>query len=273
MSALTTDRRRPPADRWPATPPRRHSLAGGRAGDGLPGVGLHLPRRPGDGRRDADPDQHRHPCAGRRSTPGGSASRSGAGLARLRVTRPSSPAAWRSGSCCPSAGRASSPSRRTGRAVRPDRPADRRGTAVGRVPAGRYPATVRRRRSIAGVVLGFAGVAGLIAGQGRCGAPDVGPADRRGREHVVGARVPGSSRGWTLPSDPFTLVVHELLVGGTVLTALGLLRGSTSSPAPTRARRGPRGASWCSSGPSWRSPPTTGCSGPPASRWSRRTPT
>ena len=37
-----------------------------------------------------------------------------------------------------------------------------------------------------------------------------------------------------LPADPFTLVVYELLVGGTVLTVSGLLRGEHFAPATYR---------------------------------------
>ena len=84
-------------------------------------------------------------------------------------------------------------------------------------------------RSIAGVVLGFAGVAGLIAGEGGAGAPTW------ALLVVVVASMSWALGTWLqprldLPSDPFTLVVYELLVGGTVLTSLGLLRGEHFSP-------------------------------------------
>lgn len=93
------------------------------------------------------------------------------------------------------------------------------------------------RRSIAGVALGFAGVAGLIVGEGGAGEVPTRPL-----LIVVVASMSWALGTWlqprlVLPPDPFTLVVYELLVGGTVLTALGLLRGERPAPAsyPTEA--------------------------------------
>jgi drug/metabolite transporter (DMT)-like permease len=91
--------------------------------------------------------------------------------------------------------------------------------------------------SIAGVVVGFAGVAGLIVGEGGAGATPTWPL-----LVVVVASMSWALGTWlqprlVLPADPFTLVVYELLVGGTVLTASGLLRGERFAPSayPTEA--------------------------------------
>jgi len=83
-----------------------------------------------------------------------------------------------------------------------------------------------RGASLAGVVVGFAGLAALIASRGG----EVGVVPLGGSLIVVAAATSwavGSfvSRSLPLPSDPFIATVYESLAGGAVLTAVGLGRG------------------------------------------------
>ena len=88
-----------------------------------------------------------------------------------------------------------------------------------------------RPRSVAGVVLGFAGASALIAGEGGAGA-----APTAALLIVVLASMSWSLGTWLqprleLPSNAFTMVVYEMLVGGAVLTLLGVARGESLSLA------------------------------------------
>ena len=88
-----------------------------------------------------------------------------------------------------------------------------------------------RPRSVVGVVLGFAGASALIAGEGGGGA-----APTAALLIVVLASMSWSLGTWLqprleLPSNAFTMVVYEMLVGGAVLTLLGVARGESLSLA------------------------------------------
>lgn len=88
-----------------------------------------------------------------------------------------------------------------------------------------------RGRSIVGVVLGFAGAAALIVGEG-----GVGGAPTAALFIVVLASMSWSLGTWLqprlrLPADALTVVVYEMLVGGAVLTVLGAIRGEQFDPA------------------------------------------
>ena len=86
-------------------------------------------------------------------------------------------------------------------------------------------------RSIVGVGVGFAGVAGLVTDTSGTGGPPAGALLL-----VVVASAAWALGTWLqprlmLPEDPFVVVVYELLIGGTVLTLLGLLGGQRAAPA------------------------------------------
>jgi drug/metabolite transporter (DMT)-like permease len=87
-----------------------------------------------------------------------------------------------------------------------------------------------RARSVVGVVLGFAGVAWLLVGARGTGA---GPTSAL--LLVVAASMSWALGTWLqprlgLPANAFTVVVYEMLVGGTVLSLLGLSRGERFVP-------------------------------------------
>ena len=90
-------------------------------------------------------------------------------------------------------------------------------------------------RSVLGVILGFAGAVVLIAGHGGTGT-----APTSALLIVLAASMSWALGTWLqprlgLPADPFTVVVYEMLVGGTVLTAMGAVRGEHFAPASYRA--------------------------------------
>ncbi len=87
-----------------------------------------------------------------------------------------------------------------------------------------------RGRSIAGVLLGFTGVAALVAAGGGAGA-----APTWALLIVLVASMSWAFGTWLqprlgLPADPFLVVVYEMLVGGTVLCVLGVTRGERLDP-------------------------------------------
>ena len=86
-------------------------------------------------------------------------------------------------------------------------------------------------RSVVGVLLGFTGTAALLAGNG---AADAAPTSAL--LIVVIASMSWALGTWLqprlrLPANPFTVVVYEMLIGGTVLTVLGATRGEHFAPA------------------------------------------
>jgi drug/metabolite transporter (DMT)-like permease len=86
------------------------------------------------------------------------------------------------------------------------------------------------------MVVGFAGVMVLIAGEG---GADAGPT--WALLVVVLASMSWALGTWLqprlrLPANPFALVVYEMLVGGTVLTLLGLARGERFAPTAYSGR-------------------------------------
>ena len=88
-----------------------------------------------------------------------------------------------------------------------------------------------RPRAVVGVILGFAGAAALIAGQGATNA-----APTSALLIVLVASMSWALGTWLqprlrLPADPFTVVVYEMLVGGTVLTVIGVAQGEHFAPA------------------------------------------
>jgi drug/metabolite transporter (DMT)-like permease len=101
-----------------------------------------------------------------------------------------------------------------------------------RILSGERPA----RRTLAGVFLGFGGVAVLITANGVGGAfPPWTIAV------VVLAGLSWAFGSWCqprlpLPRDPFVVVVYEMLVGGGVLTVLGLASGEGFHPLDYSAR-------------------------------------
>ena len=85
-------------------------------------------------------------------------------------------------------------------------------------------------RSLVGVLVGFAGVAGLIAAEGGAGATPT-----WALLVVVVASMSWALGTWLqprleLPRDPFVLVTYEMLIGGVVLTLLGALQGERLDP-------------------------------------------
>ena len=92
------------------------------------------------------------------------------------------------------------------------------------------------RRTLVGVVVGFVGVAVLITANGLGGAF---PAWTLAV--IVLAGLSWALGSWSqprlrLPSDPFVVVVYEMLVGGGTLTILGLLSGEEFNPSTYSAR-------------------------------------
>ena len=90
----------------------------------------------------------------------------------------------------------------------------------------RPPAT-----TVLGVLVGFAGAALLVAGHGVGAAVPTWTLLA-----VVAASVAWALGSWLqphlgLPRDPFVVVVYEMLVGGVLLTMLGLGRGEHFDPA------------------------------------------
>ena len=88
-----------------------------------------------------------------------------------------------------------------------------------------------RATSVAGVLLGFAGVAALVAAGGGAEAGST-----WALLIVLVASMSWAFGTWLqprlgLPTDPFVVVVYEMLVGGTVLCVLGATRGEQLDPA------------------------------------------
>jgi drug/metabolite transporter (DMT)-like permease len=101
-----------------------------------------------------------------------------------------------------------------------------------RTMAGDRPAAA----TVLGVMVGFAGVSLLVVGNGVGGTVPAWTLLT-----VVAASVAWSLGSWLqphlhLPRDPFVVVVYEMLVGGAVLTIVGLGRGEHFSPAAYTAR-------------------------------------
>jgi len=96
-----------------------------------------------------------------------------------------------------------------------------------RILSGERPAS----RTLAGVIVGFGGVAVLITANGLSGAF---PAWALAA--IVLAGLSWAFGSWyqprlRLPRDPFVVVVYEMLIGGGVLTILGLASGEGLHPA------------------------------------------
>jgi drug/metabolite transporter (DMT)-like permease len=88
-----------------------------------------------------------------------------------------------------------------------------------------------RLATVAGVLVGFMGLAVLVLSRGGTGAVPL-----AGALLVVGAAVSwalGSflSRGLPLPPDPFVASVYEMLTGAVALAVLALVRGERLAPA------------------------------------------
>ncbi|MGH8833510.1 MAG: EamA family transporter [Actinomycetes bacterium] len=101
-----------------------------------------------------------------------------------------------------------------------------------RVLSGEHPTS----RTLAGVIVGFSGVAVLITANGLGGAL---PAWALAA--IVLAGMSWAFGSWCqprlrLPRDPFGVVVYEMLVGGGVLTILGLASGEGFHPADYSVR-------------------------------------
>ena len=84
--------------------------------------------------------------------------------------------------------------------------------------------------SVAGVLLGFAGLAWLVLG-GR----DNGDVPLLGASFVLAASAFWAFGSWvqprlTLPRNPFVITVHEMWTGGALMVGAGLVRGETVSP-------------------------------------------
>jgi drug/metabolite transporter (DMT)-like permease len=84
--------------------------------------------------------------------------------------------------------------------------------------------------SIAGVLVGFGGVATLLAGHGAHGSAATGAL-----LIVVAASMAWACGSWLqprlpLPADPFVVVCYEMLIGGTLLSLLGTVRGEHFTP-------------------------------------------
>ena len=91
-------------------------------------------------------------------------------------------------------------------------------------------------RSLAGVLVGFGGVAWLIAGHGVDGGVPIGSLLL-----VVLASMAWACGSWLhphlrLPADPFTVVVYEMLIGGALLCATGVARGEQFAAGSYSAR-------------------------------------
>src|SRR5215472_163146 len=101
-----------------------------------------------------------------------------------------------------------------------------------RILSGERPA----RRTLAGVFLGFGGAAVVIAANGAGGAfrPwTIAVVVLAGLSWAFGSWYQPRLR---LPGDPFVVVVYEMLVGGGVLTVLGLASGEGFHPLGYPAR-------------------------------------
>ncbi|HEU5158988.1 MAG TPA: EamA family transporter [Streptosporangiaceae bacterium] len=101
-----------------------------------------------------------------------------------------------------------------------------------RVLSGERPAG----RTVAGVLLGFGGVAVLITANGAGGSfPPwtIAVVLLAGMSWALGSWCQPRLR---LPRDPFVIVVYEMLVGGGVLTFLGLAGGEGFDPSGYSAR-------------------------------------
>ena len=92
-------------------------------------------------------------------------------------------------------------------------------------------------RSVIGILIGFVGVAALIGAYGIGGVSPTGALLL-----VVLASISWALGSWLqprlrLPADPWVVVVYEMLVGGSVLCALGVARGEELAlmSAPPRA--------------------------------------
>jgi drug/metabolite transporter (DMT)-like permease len=91
-------------------------------------------------------------------------------------------------------------------------------------------------RTLTGVVVGFGGVAVLIAANGLGGsfpAWTLGVIVLAGLSWAFGSWLQPRLR---LPPDPFVLVVYEMLVGGAALTIVGLALGETFDPSAYSGR-------------------------------------
>jgi drug/metabolite transporter (DMT)-like permease len=89
---------------------------------------------------------------------------------------------------------------------------------------------VPRRRTIAGVLLGFGGLVGLITASGIDGAVPVYPC-----LVIVGATLCWSFGSWSmprlsLPADPFVTAVYEMLFGAVSLALMALIDGESLVP-------------------------------------------
>lgn len=87
-----------------------------------------------------------------------------------------------------------------------------------------------RGHTVAGVLLGFAGLVGLVTASGIGGDLEVGPSLL-----IVVATVSWSFGSWwmprlTLPTDPFVVAVYEMLFGGLALTLMALASGESVVP-------------------------------------------
>ena len=118
-------------------------------------------------------------------------------------------------------------------------------------------------RSVAAVLVGFAGVALLLlpgrADRRRAAARRCSRASARPR---CGPAARSPRRAWRCPRDPFVSGGWQMLLGGGVCVLTGALVGEFGDFAPRRVQ--PRGRSSRSptsscSGPGSRSPPTPGC--------------
>jgi drug/metabolite transporter (DMT)-like permease len=90
--------------------------------------------------------------------------------------------------------------------------------------------------TVAGVLVGFAGAAVLVSGHGVGGDVPTWTVLA-----VVAASAAWALGSWLqprlrLPRDPFVVVVYEMLIGGVVLTVLGLARGERFDPTAYSAR-------------------------------------
>ena len=97
-------------------------------------------------------------------------------------------------------------------------------------------------RTVVGVVLGFAGLVGLIAASGIGGDVRIAAC-----LIIVVATVSWSFGSWstprlTLPSDPFVVTVYEMLFGSGFLLIGALIRGENLVPTAAPASPGWPGA-------------------------------
>jgi drug/metabolite transporter (DMT)-like permease len=88
-----------------------------------------------------------------------------------------------------------------------------------------------RLATVAGVVIGFGGLATLVLSRGNVGA--VAPVGAGIVLLAATSWACGSffSQKLPLPVDPFTATVYEMLTGGLVLFAIGFVRGEKLVPA------------------------------------------